>query len=85
MDLHTSMPEPLRPTTDWAWQRYTDCTTLSTRLVDAADAVYNITQGTVRLYKLRPDGRRQIVGFLLPGDFLGLALSDQYPLLGRRG
>ena len=79
MDLHTSMPEPLRPTTDWAWQRYTDCTTLSTRLVDAADAVYNITQGTVRLYKLLPDGRRQIVGFLLPGDFLGLALSDQYP------
>jgi len=46
---------------------------------DAADAVYNITQGTVRLYKLLLDGRRQIVGFLLPGDFLGLALSDQYP------
>jgi CRP/FNR family transcriptional regulator, anaerobic regulatory protein len=45
----------------------------------AADAVYNITQGTVRLYKLLLDGRRQIVGFLLPGDFLGLALSDQYP------
>ena len=46
---------------------------------DAADAVYNITQGTVRLYKLLPDGRRQIVGFLLPGDFMGLALSDRYP------
>src|SRR3954454_11990817 len=45
---------------------------------DPADAVYNITQGTVRLYKLLPDGRRQIVGFLLPGDFMGLALSDHY-------
>jgi len=45
---------------------------------DPADAVYNVTQGTVRLYKLLPDGRRQIVGFLLPGDFMGLALSDHY-------
>jgi CRP/FNR family transcriptional regulator, anaerobic regulatory protein len=45
---------------------------------DEADAVYNVTQGTVRLYKLLPDGRRQIVGFLLPGDFMGLALSDHY-------
>lgn len=45
---------------------------------DAADAVYNITQGMVRLYKLLPDGRRQIIGFLLPGDFIGLALSDHY-------
>jgi CRP/FNR family transcriptional regulator len=32
----------------------------------------------VRLYKLLPDGRRQIVGFALPGDFLGLALADGY-------
>lgn len=45
---------------------------------DAADSVYNVTEGTVRLYKLLPDGRRQIVGFLLQGDFLGLALSDRY-------
>lgn len=41
-------------------------------------AVYNVTEGVVRLYKLLPDGRRQIVGFALPGDFLGLALADQY-------
>jgi CRP/FNR family transcriptional regulator len=45
---------------------------------DAADAVYNITEGTIRVYKLLPDGRRQIVGFLLPGDFMGLALSPRY-------
>jgi len=46
---------------------------------DAADAVYNIRHGTVCLYKLLPDGRRQIIGFRLPGDFMGLALPDQYP------
>src|SRR3954447_9086295 len=46
---------------------------------DAADAVYSITHGTVCLYKLLPDGRRQIIGFRLPGDFIYLALPDQYP------
>jgi CRP/FNR family transcriptional regulator len=43
-----------------------------------AEFVYSLTGGTVRLYKLLPDGRRQIVGFALPGDFLGLALADRY-------
>jgi CRP/FNR family transcriptional regulator len=45
---------------------------------DAADSVYNVTCGTLRLYKLLPDGRRQIVGFLLAGDFVGLSLSERY-------
>jgi CRP/FNR family transcriptional regulator len=45
---------------------------------EPADAVFNITEGVVRLYRLLPDGRRQIVGFALPGDFLGLALLDRY-------
>jgi len=43
-----------------------------------ADQVYNVTRGIVRLYKLLPDGRRQIVGFALPGDFLGLAMREAY-------
>lgn len=45
---------------------------------DAADSLFNVVSGTVRLYKLLPDGRRQITGFLLPGDFLGIALNDLY-------
>ncbi len=44
---------------------------------EASEAVFNITGGSVRLYKLLPDGRRQIVGFALPGDFLGLSMSDR--------
>lgn len=39
---------------------------------------YTITAGVVRLYKLLPDGRRQIVGFALPGDFLGLSMRDVF-------
>jgi CRP/FNR family transcriptional regulator len=44
----------------------------------AADSVFNVTEGMVRLYRSLPDGRRQIVGFALPGDFLGLALMERY-------
>ncbi|MCO5090693.1 cyclic nucleotide-binding domain-containing protein [Bosea sp. (in: a-proteobacteria)] len=43
-----------------------------------AHSVYNVTAGAVRLYNLLADGRRQVVGFALPGDFLGLAMRDAY-------
>lgn len=43
---------------------------------EPADHLYTITQGAVRLYKLLHDGRRQIIGFALPGDFLGLGLGS---------
>ncbi len=39
---------------------------------------FNMTGGTARLYKLLPDGRRQITGFSHPGHFLGLAVSQTY-------
>ncbi|QJE74255.1 cyclic nucleotide-binding domain-containing protein [Aerophototrophica crusticola] len=45
---------------------------------DKADTLYNVTAGTMKLYKLLPDGRRQITGFLLPGDFLGLSVNETY-------
>ena len=45
---------------------------------DPATHLFNITVGDVRVHKLLSDGRRQIVGFLSPGDFLGLATGDQY-------
>ena len=45
---------------------------------DDADHVYNILEGSVRLFKLLPDGRRQITGFLYASDFLGLALKEHY-------
>lgn len=45
---------------------------------DPADTVFNITSGSVRVYKLLADGRRQITGFLFAGDFLGLATGDTF-------
>jgi CRP/FNR family transcriptional regulator, anaerobic regulatory protein len=39
---------------------------------------YNLLDGVLRLYKLLPDGRRQIVGFALPGDFIGMATDARH-------
>src|SRR3954462_6611307 len=43
-----------------------------------ANSVHTLTSGVARLYKLLPDGRRQVIGFALPGDFIGTASSDRY-------
>jgi CRP/FNR family transcriptional regulator, anaerobic regulatory protein len=45
---------------------------------DAATHFFNITEGSVKVYKLMPDGRRQVTGFLFVGDLLGLAFNDTY-------
>jgi CRP/FNR family transcriptional regulator len=39
---------------------------------------FNLLEGVMRLYKLLPDGRRQIVGFAVPGDFVGMATSARH-------
>ncbi|MEX2642582.1 MAG: cyclic nucleotide-binding domain-containing protein [Acetobacterales bacterium] len=41
--------------------------------------VFNVVSGLIKTYKLLSDGRRQITGFLMPGDFLGLAGLDALP------
>lgn len=40
---------------------------------DERSHVYTLSSGMLRLYSALPDGRRQITGFLLPGDYFGLA------------
>ena len=45
---------------------------------DQATHLFNVTAGVVRLSKMLADGRRQITGFLYPGDFLGVAFGDLY-------
>ena len=43
-----------------------------------ADCFFNITAGSAKLFKVLPDGRRQIVGLVGVGHFLGIAVSDTY-------
>jgi len=44
----------------------------------AAENFHVLIQGSVKLYKLLPDGRRQIVSFKYRGSLLGLAASSSY-------
>ncbi|WP_062141295.1 Crp/Fnr family transcriptional regulator [Acetobacter cerevisiae] len=39
---------------------------------------FNVTSGTVKLFKSLPDGRRQITGFADVGHFLGLTTAKTY-------
>lgn len=45
---------------------------------DRPAAVYTLTSGSMRLSKLLADGRRQIAGFLFPGDLLGLTVEEAH-------
>ena len=45
---------------------------------EEANKIYNIVNGSIRQYKILPDGRRQIVGFLFSGDFLGIPYEEKF-------
>lgn len=45
---------------------------------DPAESVFTLTSGFLRLQRDLSDGRRQIIGFAAPGDFIGLGLSSRY-------
>lgn len=45
---------------------------------DPAKRLYELASGTVMLFKLLPDGRRQVVEVLRPGDIFGLSNEDEY-------
>lgn len=45
---------------------------------EPACSVFNVTSGALRLYRILPDGRRQVTGFAFPGDFVGLSMLDRY-------
>jgi CRP/FNR family transcriptional regulator len=45
---------------------------------DPASRVFTLTKGSLKLYKLLPDGRRQVTGFMYPGDFLGISIDDEH-------
>jgi len=45
---------------------------------DPASLVFTLTKGSLKLYKLLPDGRRQVTGFMYPGDFLGISIDDEH-------
>src|SRR5581483_5983532 len=47
---------------------------------DDAGHIYRLVSGSVRLYRISEEGKRQICDFLLPGDFLGLGGGEAHAL-----
>jgi CRP/FNR family nitrogen fixation transcriptional regulator len=45
---------------------------------EPADYVYKVLTGSVRVYKILQDGRRQIEAFYLPGDVFGMELGSHH-------
>lgn len=47
---------------------------------EPAEYVYRVVSGAVRTMRFSSDGRRQILGFHLPGEVFGLELGDTHSL-----
>ncbi|HZP75868.1 MAG TPA: helix-turn-helix domain-containing protein [Pseudolabrys sp.] len=45
---------------------------------DAQTHIYLVKAGAVRLYKVLANGRRQVIGFKFPGDFVALSQNAKY-------
>ena len=45
---------------------------------EPADYLYQIVSGSVRIFRILMDGRRQIGAFYLSGDLFGLELGEEY-------
>ncbi|MGD9922079.1 MAG: helix-turn-helix domain-containing protein [Pseudorhodoplanes sp.] len=45
---------------------------------EPADYVYKVLSGSVRVYKILQDGRRQIEGFYFPGDVFGMEIGSHH-------
>jgi CRP/FNR family nitrogen fixation transcriptional regulator len=45
---------------------------------EPADYIYKVLTGTVRVYKILQDGRRQIEGFYFAGDVFGMELGSNH-------
>jgi CRP-like cAMP-binding protein len=68
-------PERMRPLAETARYRRGD---VICRQGVAADYWYTIIRGVVTRYVIHPDGRRQIIDILLPGDFFGFTLHGDH-------
>ena len=45
---------------------------------EPAEYLYKVVRGVVRMFKILDDGRRQVSGFYLPGDFFGIEFTNDH-------
>lgn len=45
---------------------------------DPVNRLFMLVSGTLKIYALLADGRRQVTGFMFPGDLLGISVEEEY-------
>ena len=45
---------------------------------DPIEGCYRVASGALRLFKSTPDGRRQVIDFLVSGEYFGLSSGERY-------
>ncbi len=45
---------------------------------DPATRVFTVTRGMLKSFRILADGRRQVTGFHMPGDFVGTSVDDEH-------
>jgi CRP/FNR family transcriptional regulator len=45
---------------------------------DEAGQIFDVLEGVLRVYRIMADGRRAIMGFIHPGDVLGVSFQNRY-------
>jgi CRP/FNR family transcriptional regulator len=45
---------------------------------DPIEGCYRVASGALRLFKSTPDGRRQVIDFLVAGEYFGLSCGERY-------
>ncbi len=45
---------------------------------DSADHIFHVSEGVLRVCKLLQDGRRAIMGFIYPGEVMGVSFHNRY-------
>ncbi len=45
---------------------------------DTVGSIFDVLEGVVRVYRIMADGRRAIMGFIHPGEVLGVSFQDRY-------
>src|SRR5215470_16660719 len=75
--LRSATVVPLRPAEEGHRQRFGEHVHLF-REGDTAKRIHELVDGAVMLYKLLPDGRRQVVELIGPGDVFGISTIAAY-------
>lgn len=70
--------EDLQPLADICQRKHLQAGTVAIRQNDPASHVYTLISGALMLERTSRSGRRQVIGFSFPGDFVGFTTGGEF-------